>query len=490
MKKERKIAAILVILIAILYVTIFSSTSLLYDNWYPLDSTIYQIIGKGWTEGIIPYVDLWDQKGPFLYSINALGYWSFGNKFGIYVIETIVYSLFFLLSFNFFTKYYSVKASLALLVVVACHLSQLMAGGNNIEQYVLPALMLSLMHVWGWAINASSRVLAHHSWRWAFFYGVILSACMLSRLTNAIGICVAFAVILVYLCYFKRWRDLGLNILGFGMGFFTFSIPFWVYFYLHDGLYELLYATILFNVDYFNDSNLNLDSAYELISKLLAYVGCYGLLVMSILLCFYDKAKWRFHAIWFAISALTLLYCFNTAMLEHYAIIAVPYFAIMMVEYKCLYTIFSSHRILLTVLRCTANLFVLIMLANGGFQAYQSLSHINMQNELLGQFERDVLEKKGIDKSQIIGYGLHPSVYLHNQITPVCRFFALQDSYASHSESLKPKVISSYEQTCPKYILLSLRYSAKDPLISGFIHDNYYLEDSLSCGFLFVRDYR
>ena len=66
MKTDRKIV-ILIILIAILYVTIFSSTSFLYDNWYPLDSTIYQIIGKGWIEGKIPYVDLWDQKGPFLF---------------------------------------------------------------------------------------------------------------------------------------------------------------------------------------------------------------------------------------------------------------------------------------------------------------------------------------------------------------------------------------------------------------------------------------
>jgi len=35
---------------------------------------MFQIIGKAWTEGITPYVGVFDHKGPFIFFVNALGY--------------------------------------------------------------------------------------------------------------------------------------------------------------------------------------------------------------------------------------------------------------------------------------------------------------------------------------------------------------------------------------------------------------------------------
>ena len=483
MRFDRK-DILLLCLIALLFVTIMSSTSFLYDYWYPLDSTIYQIIGKGWTEGNIPYVDLWDQKGPLLYFINALGYLITGNKYGIFVIELIVYICFFLSCFYFFRKSFTSGKAIALVTLVACHLSQLMAGGNNIEQYVLPALMLAFIHVWEWAEKSTKEHQVTHSWKWAFFFGLILSACMLTRLTNAVGICIAFGIIVIYLFYYKQWKDLGDNIMGFFLGFFFLSVPFWAYFYMHDGLYELFYATILFNIDYFNDSSLNIGTAYELISKILAYVGTYGLLTLSLILCLYDKVRVQFHLIWAIVSGFTLLYFLKTAMIEHYAIIAVPYYVIMIAEFHRLYYIFTHQRHYKAIVQSIAVVFCVIMLINGSFQVYQSLGNINQKTELIKQFDNDIINRKDVEKTQLICYGVHPLVYLHNHITPECRFFALQDSYIKHSESLRPKVINSFEKTKPRYILLCK--SSKRPLIHSVLSKFYIKTDNLKCGSLYV----
>ena len=474
---------LLLCLIALLFVTIMSSTSFLYDYWYPLDSTIYQIIGKGWIEGKIPYVDLWDQKGPLLYLINALGYLITGNKYGLFIIEIIVYICFFLACYYFFRKIFTSGKAIALMTLVACHLSQLMAGGNNIEQYVLPALMITFIHVWEWAEKFSKEHQVIHSWKWAFFFGFILSACMLTRLTNAVGICIAFGVIVICLFYYKQWKDLGYNIMGFLLGFFFLSVPFWAYFYMHDGLYELFYATILFNMDYLNDSNLNIGTAYELISKILAYVGTYGLLIVSLILCLYDKVRVQFHSIWTIISGFTLLYFLKTAMIEHYAIIAVPYYVIMMAEFHRLCYVLSPQKHCIVIVKRLAVAFCVIMFSNGCFQVYQALSRINQKTELIAQFDNDIISRKDIEKTQLICYGLHPLVYLHNHITPICRFFALQDSYTKHSESLRPKVINSLYQAKPKHILLGR--TTKEPLIKDF-YIRYNPIDSLACGILYV----
>ena len=77
-------------ILACIFGSLLLATSFLYENWFPLDNAIFQIIGRGWVEGKIPYVDLWDQKGPLIYFINALGYWLTGNQTGIFLIEILI----------------------------------------------------------------------------------------------------------------------------------------------------------------------------------------------------------------------------------------------------------------------------------------------------------------------------------------------------------------------------------------------------------------
>ena len=89
--------------LAFLFGSLLLATSFLYENWFPLDSAIFQIIGKGWVEEKIPYVDLWDQKGPLIYFINAFGYWLTGNQTGIFFIEIFMFAWSFFLIFLFFS---------------------------------------------------------------------------------------------------------------------------------------------------------------------------------------------------------------------------------------------------------------------------------------------------------------------------------------------------------------------------------------------------
>ena len=67
---------VLLFLVAIFFVTIFSyTTSPLYTTLGDTpDSPIFQIIGKYWVQGYVPYQDLWDLKGPYIFLVNAVGY--------------------------------------------------------------------------------------------------------------------------------------------------------------------------------------------------------------------------------------------------------------------------------------------------------------------------------------------------------------------------------------------------------------------------------
>ena len=56
------------LVLAALFVSAFSyGTSPFYVNHAFSDSAMFQVIGKGWAEGSLPYVDLWDSKGPLIF---------------------------------------------------------------------------------------------------------------------------------------------------------------------------------------------------------------------------------------------------------------------------------------------------------------------------------------------------------------------------------------------------------------------------------------
>ena len=472
-------------ILACIFGSLLLATSFLYENWFPLDNAIFQIIGRGWVEGKIPYVDLWDQKGPLIYFINALGYWLTGNQTGIFLIEILMFAWSFILIFLFYRRWYNSLWATMLLVITMFHLSQIVEGGNMVEEYILPLLLLAFFHIWNWADCAITKQKIEHPSKAAFLYGFILSASLLTRLTNTIGICLAICVILCCLIYYKKWRNLIENVLTFLTGFFVLALPFIIYFYCNNGLYEMIYGTLIFNYEYLNNSVREPFTWYAIISTLLAYVGTYGLAVVSLILVVIDKNYRNFHMMWLLISSVTSFYFLNTFLFGHYAIIAVPYFAIMIVESKRLFHLCLEKKEIQLLLRGCALLFVFVMLSNGGYQFSQTLDNRNLSDD--NSFEKEILPIVGDKKSDLVCYNLFPSYYLRYQITPECRFFALQGWYASFSESIRPMIKESFEQKPPAFLLIN--GSSSETLIKDFLENKYKPICETSLGTLFKRNY-
>lgn len=471
--------------LASIFGSLLLATSFLYENWFPLDSTIFQIVGKGWAEGKIPYVDLWDQKGPLIYFINALGYWLIDCKYGVFLIEIIVLGWTFLLLFYFYRQWFHLRIAILLLILTIFHMSQIVEAGNQVEEYILPLLLLAFFQIWDWADRAITKQVIEHSPKAAFLYGIILSASLLTRLTNAIGVCLGICVILFFLFYYKKWKNIIENAFAFLAGFIILSLPFIIYFYCNNGLYEMIYGTLIFNYEYLNNSVREPFTWYAIISTLLAYVGTYGLAVVSLILVVIDKNYRNFHMMWLLISSVTSFYFLNTFLFGHYAIIAVPYFAIMIVESKRLFHLCLEKKEIQLLLRGCALLFVFVMLSNGGYQFSQTLNNRNLSDD--NSFEKEILPIVGDKKSDLVCYNLFPSYYLRYQITPECRFFALQGWYASFSESIRPMIKESFEQKPPAFLLIN--GSSSETLIKDFLENKYKPICETSLGTLYKRNY-
>ena len=66
---------------------------------------------------------------------------------------------------------------------------------------------------------------------------------------------------------------------------------------------------------------------------------------------------------------------------------------------------------------------------------------------------------------------MNPCIYLHNNITPCCRFFSLQGWYSFFSNSVTPKIVESVEKSNAKYILI--QKSQEQTIIDNVLENTY-----------------
>ena len=90
MKKEQKHLLIYCALLSLLFLAVCSQSSFLYplNDWY--DANDFLTMGKGILHGLVPYRDLYEQKGPLLYGLHALAALVDSNGFfGVYLLEIL-----------------------------------------------------------------------------------------------------------------------------------------------------------------------------------------------------------------------------------------------------------------------------------------------------------------------------------------------------------------------------------------------------------------
>ena len=88
---KKTVSGYVVIAVAAVTFALFFSvtTSPLYEYGAYCDSAMFQVIGRGWCDGVLPYVGLWDSKGPMIFFINALGYAMTGTQLGVFILQVL-----------------------------------------------------------------------------------------------------------------------------------------------------------------------------------------------------------------------------------------------------------------------------------------------------------------------------------------------------------------------------------------------------------------
>ena len=124
-----------------------TKSSFLYplNDW--VDANCFYTMGKAMVNGKVLYRDLYEQKGPLLYMIHALGYLiSPGSFTGVYLIESVCGGL-FLYSAHRILKPYCGWASIAVLPILGAlvYSAPSLSHGDSAEEFGVPMYALCLM---------------------------------------------------------------------------------------------------------------------------------------------------------------------------------------------------------------------------------------------------------------------------------------------------------------------------------------------------------
>jgi len=140
-------AGLLAVVSSVLTLLVATTSSPLYATNFWTDTNIFLTMGRGIVNGMAPYRDLVDQKGPLIFLIYAVAALITDSSFfGAFLLECLSMTAFTLIAWRLVSLYGEGKLTLAAipltaLITVCC---TAFTQGGSAEEFSLPALTLAL----------------------------------------------------------------------------------------------------------------------------------------------------------------------------------------------------------------------------------------------------------------------------------------------------------------------------------------------------------
>lgn len=434
------------------------------------DSCVFKQMGLTILSGKIPYLSLFDHKGPILYFINAIGL-GIGGRFGLFMLSVINLTIVLRLWYAIAKHYVSGALSFLPVLITLLFYLRVMEGGNLTEDWCLLPLSYSLY--------LASRMLVHKvspSFVDSLFLGMSAGIILFIRVNNSALLVCAFILIGYLSISYRTYKNLFNNMMGMILGFAFVVISVLLFFFFNYGqvgVTEMLYGTFFFNFEYYQYHNMGF------LKFFLANSGIFNVFFLfPILLCFnlYKKRNTG-DRIAFMFFLLSFVFCYVTmgkATLIHYLVVVVP-LIVMSISYA-----FKDQKrnyvlcILLTLLLFSPYYYRVFKL-NFGFSNRKELC------DLFQKTDSAIDSMDENEKNQIWNYNTYFTgiqILQHKKLTQCNR--VVLDFQLKVSDKLKRSEKDKLISLKPRYIILDSTRPHIDKEDSLFIVQNYYIKDNIS----------
>lgn len=214
------------------------------------DSSVFMYIGESMRNGLLPYRDVFDHKGPFLYFWNVLGLsLSDGETWGVWIFECLLFAVGMYLLMSFVRKFTGrMSAVLAIipwsLVFFAC-----LGGGNMPEAYALLPYVTILLCCCEFIRSHRLSILQ------SFLIGLSIGIVLMMKFTLAV---VGFPVAILYLTFLCKkkisFSEFFANVLSATVGLFLVVGGCVAYLALNGLVEDFVECYLKFNLEYASSS--------------------------------------------------------------------------------------------------------------------------------------------------------------------------------------------------------------------------------------------
>ena len=234
---KRWMLYLFILIAAVIPLMVCSKCSPLYPfNDWP-DINIFFTMGKGLMNGYVPYLDLVDHKGPYLYLAAGIGYLFSHTGFGGYFLLELLSMFFFLLYTHKIVRLYTKGPVLWLLPILCTGItaSKSFVHGGSLEELCLGIFAYAVYSLLSWLRSDEKRPMSRVTLVMnGFWAGVFLW----SKFT-LLGFYMAWiAVAALRELGKKQLRELFRSVGLFLAGMLAATIPWLIYFSINGALKE------------------------------------------------------------------------------------------------------------------------------------------------------------------------------------------------------------------------------------------------------------
>jgi len=426
-----------------------------------IDSGIFIYSARQILEGQTIYKEIVEQKGPFLFFIDAVALLIFNRHFiGIWIFELI--SLFAASIIMYKTARFFAGKVLSLAAVIAgmFFLVICLARGNMTEEWALPYISIAMYIFTDYLKNNKPlTVLRLFVLSLTFVLAFMLRA-------NLVAVWAGFGIVLLIKWIAeKRYKELICN-LSFILLFVLLSLlPFFLYFFLKDALSDAIYWVFTFNMfEYASGTNRFMAILIALFN--ISKTGIIIPFLIAIYMFFRNKTAVNGGVL----SALicTWLACSLGLGFWHYYAIFIP---LLVIPYAYIFSIIkeniSNRKFILLII-----LFVAFNSVFIGRQLWVIVDNYSLKknnDEIKMEKLTEIITQNTKPADKITVKSLNNNLYLYSDRTSATRF-----PYALWSSLAREHYIKDIENALPKLIVQdSTLYSDEWLKMDSFLNNRY-----------------
>ena len=447
------------------------TTSPLTKGYVEWDSVIFMLLGRFWKEGLTPYTDFFDHKGPVMFFIEYIGVNLLPDeRSGVFLLQAINLTFVQIIIFRTAQLVLSFAESMATVLLSLLVLSLTIQGGNLTEEYSLAFLMLALYFTLKYCTSEKPRI----SFLQMFWVGISAAFLFWMRPTNMGIICSCCLFLLIMSVNSKKWKDLQNLISGTICGFITLSVII-IGYYLNAGTFnEMIYATFTFNLKY----ALNPDGIKITDGNMAYYIKIWlsvTVLAIGTIVNFFqtkDKRGLLLAGLMFGINVFSTI-CVGPGF-HHYVTLNIPCFVL-----GCIFLIKATDHIRYrNMILWTGIIFLTVASFIAlGYKAH-NLKKDSVHWEYVDQVRDISANIPDSDIRQVYGYNVHSKFWYYSGFLPYFKYFMLQERHGLIDNEILQQINDKMKSESPMWVVIQPEASDKkvvNPVFYEILSKKYHL---------------